>query len=214
MSSNLFQYVLIPPSGSPTLSLTICLSLPVDVVKIGEHQGADALANLIYGTQAFDMVFKYPIAEHLRKVPLNLEQTSLNVDSNGAALSEKGATTAQEGQGLINNNNSATSGADAAAEAANKDLEAGAVSTAKIELEAKLEMYRRRFKKALLKEGLIIEEEPNIDGEEMFVKVYTPFWRLCVEAQRLRFKVELIVSFFFSCLLTDVKMKVWLLFLT
>lgn len=155
------------------------------------------MANLIYGTQAFDMVLKYPIAEHLRKVPLTPEQTSLNVDGNGAALSEKGATAAQEGQGLINNN-SATSGADAEAGAVNKDLEAGAVSTAKIELEAKLEMYRRRFKKALLKEGLIIEEEPNIDGEEMFVKVYTPFWRLCVEAQRLRFKVELMVSFFFS----------------
>ncbi|OAQ24249.1 DUF590-domain-containing protein [Linnemannia elongata AG-77] len=156
----------------------------------GEHQGADAMANLIYGTQAFDMVLKYPIAEHLRKVPLTPEQTSINVDSNGAALSEKGAGAAQEGQGLINNN-SATSGTDAAAGAVNKDLEAGAVSTAKVEQEAKLEMYRRRFKKALLKEGLIIEEEPNIDGEEMFVKVYTPFWRLCVEAQRLRFKVEL-----------------------
>ncbi|KAH7049659.1 calcium-activated chloride channel-domain-containing protein [Linnemannia elongata] len=148
------------------------------------------MANLIYGTQAFDMVLKYPIAEHLRKVPLTPEQTSINVDSNRAALSEKGAGAAQEGQGLINNN-STTSETDAAAGAVNKDLEAGAVNTAKVEQEAKLEMYRRRFKKALLKEGLIIEEEPNIDGEEMFVKVYTPFWRLCVEAQRLRFKVEL-----------------------
>ncbi|KAG0315396.1 Anoctamin-7, partial [Linnemannia gamsii] len=153
----------------------------------GEHQGADAMANLIYGTQAFDMVLKYPIAEHLRKVPLTPEQTSINVDN-----TEKGAAAAQEGQGLINNNNSdTTTGAGAAAGAANKDLEAGAVNTAKIEQEAKLEMYRRRFKKALLKEGLVIEEEPNIDGEEMFVKIYAPFWRLCVEAQRLRFKVEL-----------------------
>ncbi|KAF9550580.1 Anoctamin-7 [Mortierella hygrophila] len=156
----------------------------------GEHQGADAMANLIYGTQAFDMVLKYTIAEHLRKAPPTPEQTSINVDSNGAALSEKGPATAQEGQSLINNN-SATSGADTAAEAGNKDLEAGAVSPAKIEQEAKQETYRRRFKKALLKEGLIIEEEPNIDGEEMFVKIYTPFWRLCVEAQRMRFKVEL-----------------------
>ncbi|KAG9064367.1 Anoctamin-7 [Linnemannia hyalina] len=157
----------------------------------GEHQGADAMANLIYGTQAFDMVLKHTIAEHLRKVAPTPEQTSINVDSNGVALSEKGPATAQEGQALINNNNNATSGADTAAEADNKDLEAGAVSPAKIEQEAKLETHRRRFKKALLREGLIIEEEPNIDGEEMFVKIYTPFWRLCVEAQRLRFKVEL-----------------------
>jgi hypothetical protein len=155
------------------------------------------MANLIYGTQAFDMVLKYPIAEHLRKVPLTPEQTSINVDN-----TEKGAAAAQEGQGLINNNNSdTTTGAGAAAGAANKDLEAGAVNTAKIEQEAKLEMYRRRFKKALLKEGLVIEEEPNIDGEEMFVKIYAPFWRLCVEAQRLRFKVELMVSFFLLVLL-------------
>ncbi|KAF8945156.1 Anoctamin-7 [Haplosporangium gracile] len=157
----------------------------------GEHQGADAMANLIYGTQAFDMVLKYPIAEHLRKVHLTPEQTSINVDSNDAALFEKGAAAGQEGQGLINNN-SVTSGTDAAVGVANKDLEAGAVSTAKIEQEAKLGMHRRRFKKALLMEGLIIEEEPNIDGEEMFVKIYAPFWRLCVEAQRLRFKVELV----------------------
>lgn len=163
------------------------------------------MANLIYGTQAFDMVLKYPIAEHLRKAPLTPEQTSINVDN-----AEKAA--AQEGHGLINNDNNATTGADAAAGAANKDLEAGEANTTKIELEAKLEMYRRRFKKALLKEGMVIEEEPNIDGEEMFVKIYTPFWRLCVEAQRLRFKVELMVSFFFlfcwcRCLSAHLRMK-------
>ncbi|KAF9126169.1 Anoctamin-7 [Mortierella sp. 14UC] len=154
----------------------------------GEHQGADAMANLIYGTQAFDMVLKYPIAEHLRQAPPSLEQTSLNVDNNGAPLPEK-ASAAQDTQ---NNNDAGISGSDATA--GNKDLEAGAaavVSSTKIEQEAKLETYRRRFKKALLKEGLVIEEEPNIDGDEMFVKIYAPFWRLCVEAQRLRFKVEL-----------------------
>ncbi|KAF9910702.1 Anoctamin-7 [Linnemannia zychae] len=150
----------------------------------GEHQGADAMANLIYGTQAFDMVLKYPIAEHLRQVPLSPKQTSLNVDNSDAPLSEKAAV-----QDVQNANNVGISGSNATA--GNKDLEAAVVNSAKIELEAKMEMYRRRFKKALLKEGLIIEEETNIDGEEMFVKIYAPFWRLCVEAQRLRFKVEL-----------------------
>ncbi|KAK3843846.1 MAG: calcium-activated chloride channel-domain-containing protein [Linnemannia gamsii] len=144
------------------------------------------MANLIYGTQAFDMVLKYPIAEHLRQVPLSPNQTSLNLDSDDTPLSEK-SVVAAAGQD-VQNTGTGISGTDATG---NKDLETGAVSSAKIELEAKLEMYRRRFKKSLLKEGMVIEEEPNIDGEEMFVKVYTPFWRLCVEAQRLRFKVEL-----------------------
>ncbi|KAF9923562.1 Anoctamin-7 [Linnemannia zychae] len=156
----------------------------------GEHQGADAMANLIYGTQAFDMVLKYPIAEHLRKRTLTPEQSVVNDNNNTTLLSEKGAV--PEGQILTNSNAEVMTGTAGAAGTAgiNTDLEAG-VSNAKIEQENKLETYRRRFKKALLKEGLIIEEEPNIDGEEMFVKVYTPFWRLCIEAQRLRFKVEL-----------------------
>ncbi|KAG0281736.1 Anoctamin-7 [Linnemannia exigua] len=153
----------------------------------GEHQGADAMANLIYGTQAFDMVLKYPIAEHLRQVPISPNQTSLNLENDGTPLTEKAEVAAAAGQDA-QNTGAGISGTDATG---NKDLEAGAVSNTKIELEAKLEMYRRRFKKSLLKEGLVIEEEPNIDGEEMFVKVYAPFWRLCVEAQRLRFKVEL-----------------------
>jgi len=142
------------------------------------------MANIIYGTEAFDMVFKYPIAEHLRKASLTPAQPSLNLDNNEKSVQQ------QESQGVLGAT-SATATAAAGGEGS-KDLEAG-VSSSKIEEEAKLEMYRRRFKKALLKEGLVIEEEPNIDGEEMFVKVYTPFWRLCIEAQRLRFKVELMV---------------------
>jgi hypothetical protein len=75
-----------------------------------------------------------------------------------------------------------------------KDIEAAAADP-KIQKEEKLERLRMRFRKAVLRENVIIEEEPNIDGEEMYLKLYAPFWRLCIGAERLRYKVELTVSF-------------------
>ncbi|KAF9993601.1 hypothetical protein BGZ80_008081, partial [Entomortierella chlamydospora] len=50
-----------------------------------EHQGADALANVIYGTQAFDMVFKYTIPDHRRKP---LDQHPVEGDGNGATTAQ------------------------------------------------------------------------------------------------------------------------------
>ncbi|KAF9179817.1 Anoctamin-7 [Haplosporangium sp. Z 767] len=183
-----------------------------DVIDhFAEHQGADAMANIIYETQAFDMVLKYPIAEHLRKVPeeppvLGRGPTLSDIEINSttsSALARKEEKLERQRQLdeqyqqqqqqpevhlLQQQLDSAQAGN------INKDIEAGAAAgpkDPKVEKEEKLERYRIRFKKALLKEGLIIEEEPGIDGEEMFVKLYAPFWRLCIEAQRLRYKVEL-----------------------
>ncbi|KAF9315075.1 Anoctamin-7 [Podila horticola] len=164
--------------------------------EFDEHQGADALANIVYHTQAFDMVFKYTIPEHLRKVSdeppvlgLGPNISDIEIDSqSSAAIARKEERLERQRQ------EEHLRAAEAAAEAARKE---GIIDMEKVPLdpkiirEEKLEKLRYRFKKALLKESLIIEEEPNIEGEEMYVKVYTPFWRLCIEAQRLRYKMEL-----------------------
>ncbi|KAF8983281.1 Anoctamin-3 [Haplosporangium bisporale] len=164
--------------------------------EFDEHQGADALANIIYHTQAFDMVFKYTIPEHLRRVSdeppvlgLGPNISDIEIDSQSStAIARKEARLERQRQ------EDQLRAAEAAAEAARKE---GLIDMEKVPLdpkiikEEKLEKIRYRFKKALLKESMIIEEEPNIEGEEMYVKVYTPFWRLCIEAQRLRYKMEL-----------------------
>ncbi|KAF9940556.1 Anoctamin-7 [Mortierella alpina] len=162
----------------------------------GEHQGADAMANIIYETQAFDMVFKYPIPEHLRKVPdappvlgANPTLSDIEIDStSSAARARKEERLEQQRQ--LEEQQKRQQELEAAR---TRDVEAAASAPKdpKIVNEEKLERYRIKFKKALLKEGLMIEEEPSIEGEDMFMKVYTPFWRLCVEAQRLRYKIEL-----------------------
>ncbi|KAG0017564.1 Anoctamin-7 [Podila clonocystis] len=164
--------------------------------EFDEHQGADALANIVYHTQAFDMVFKYTIPEHLRKVSdeppvlgLGPNISDIEIDSqSSAAIARKEERLERQRQ------EEQLRAAEAAAAAARKE---GIVDMEKLPLDPKiirdekLEKLRYRFKKALLKESMIIEEEPNIEGEEMYVKVYTPFWRLCIEAQRLRYKMEL-----------------------
>ncbi|KAF9918176.1 Anoctamin-7 [Lobosporangium transversale] len=167
-----------------------------------EHQSADALANIIYETQAFDMIFKYPIPEHLRKVPdsapvisPNPTLSDIDLHSTGSAAaayqeekSEKKQRQPQENEERLKQEEeqrrleSVNNG--------NKDVEA-AIKDPKVAREEKLERHRIRFKKALLRENLIIEEEPGIEGNEMYMKVYAPFWRLCIEAQRLRYKIEL-----------------------
>ncbi|KAG0348045.1 Anoctamin-7 [Podila humilis] len=168
------------------------------VDEFEEHQGADALANIVYQTQAFDMVFKYPIPEHLRKVAdeppvlgLGPNISDIEIDSqSSAAIARKEERRQAEEQ--VRQQKLAEEAARAAAMS-----KEGVIDLEKVPLDPKvikdekLEKLRYRFKKALLKESLIIEEEPNIEGEEMYIKVYTPFWRLCIEAQRLRYKMEL-----------------------
>ncbi|KAG0203782.1 hypothetical protein BGX28_004062 [Mortierella sp. GBA30] len=161
----------------------------------GEHQGADALANIIYETQAFDMVFKHPIPEYLRKIPdapptldANPSLSDIEIDStSSAALARKEARLEKQRQ--FEEEQKRQRELDSAQA---KDIEAAAVTTTPRDFKEEWQERRRiRFKKALLQEGLIIEEEPSIEGEDMFMKVYTPFWRLCIEAQRLRYKIEL-----------------------
>ncbi|KAF9286284.1 Anoctamin-7 [Mortierella alpina] len=162
----------------------------------GEHQGADAMANIIYETQAFDMVFKYPIPEHLRKVPdappvlgSNPALSDIEIDSTSSAARARKEERLEQQRQLEEQLKRQQEQEAARA----RDVEAAAAEPKdpKVLNEEKLERYRIKFKKALLKEGLMIEEEPSIEGEDMFMKVYTPFWRLCVEAQRLRYKIEL-----------------------
>ncbi|KAF9409128.1 Anoctamin-7 [Podila epigama] len=162
------------------------------------------MANIIYQTQAFDMIFKFTIAEHLRKVPdeppvlgLAPNISDIEIDSqSSAAIARKEERLERQRQAEEQLRQQQAEVAAAKAALAQKegttvaDLERAAMDP-KVLKEEKLDRIRYRFRKALLKESLIVEEEPNIEGEEMFMKVYTPFWRLCVEAQRLRYKMEL-----------------------
>ena len=157
------------------------------------------MANIIYGTQAFDMVFKYPIPEHLRKVPeappvlgANPTLSDIEIDSTSSAARARKEERLEQQRQLEEQQKRQQE--LEAARARDVEAAASAPKDPKVVNEEKMERYRIRFKKALLKEGLMIEEEPSIEGEDMFMKVYTPFWRLCVEAQRLRYKIELSVS--------------------
>ncbi|KAF9197508.1 hypothetical protein BGZ49_002018, partial [Haplosporangium sp. Z 27] len=165
-----------------------------------EHQGADALANIIYGTQAFDMVFKYSIPEYRRKVPNQPPVippgpsiSDLKLDSNDSATKvqvEDEKQQLKQQQDKAEGKNAIEHLLDVTPLNIEKDIEA-AITEHRVGKDEKLKRHRHRFIKSLLRESLMIESEPNIDGDEMYLKIYTPFWRLCVEAQRLRIKMEL-----------------------
>ncbi|KAG0240858.1 Anoctamin-7 [Actinomortierella wolfii] len=177
-----------------------------------EYQSADALANIVYETQAFDMVFKYPIPEHLRKVsqdPPVIETTTklsdIDLDSQSSGAQRRRNEKLEQERQIEELKRQATIAQEQQKEQLLQEKrEAGQLGWTHIDVppetdgtksaqqieDERLEKERYRFKKALMKENLIIEEEPDIDGEEMYVKVYTPFWRLCVEAQRQRWKAE------------------------
>ncbi|KAG0298067.1 Anoctamin-5, partial [Linnemannia gamsii] len=60
--------------------------------------------------------------------------------------------------------------------------------------EWKIQLHRRDFQLAMLKEGLFLELEKSIDSNAVYVKVLAPFWRLTEEAQTTNCKAELAVN--------------------
>ncbi|KAK3836040.1 MAG: calcium-activated chloride channel-domain-containing protein [Linnemannia elongata] len=66
--------------------------------------------------------------------------------------------------------------------------------------EWKIQLHRRDFQLAMLKEGLFLELEKSIDSDAVYVKVLAPFWRLAEEAQTTNCKAELADPFCCSCL--------------
>ncbi|KAF9179022.1 Anoctamin-5 [Haplosporangium sp. Z 11] len=57
--------------------------------------------------------------------------------------------------------------------------------------EWKIQLLRRDFQLALLKEGLFLELEKSINSDAVYVKVIAPFWRLEEEAQKTNCKADL-----------------------
>lgn len=57
----------------------------------------------------------------------------------------------------------------------------------------KIQLHRREFQMALLKEGVFIELEKSIRADAVYVKVLAPFWRLEDEAQKTSCKADLAV---------------------
>ncbi|OAQ33500.1 DUF590-domain-containing protein [Linnemannia elongata AG-77] len=57
--------------------------------------------------------------------------------------------------------------------------------------EWKIQLHRRDFQLAMLKEGLFLELEKSIDSDAVYVKVLAPFWRLAEEAQTTNCKADL-----------------------
>jgi len=63
--------------------------------------------------------------------------------------------------------------------------------------EWKIQLHRRDFQLAMLKEGLFLELEKSIDSKAVYVKVLAPFWRLAEEAQTTNCKADLAVSYWY-----------------
>lgn len=63
--------------------------------------------------------------------------------------------------------------------------------------EWKIQLHRRDYQLALLKQGVFIELEKSIDSEAVYVKVLAPFWRLEDEAQKTSCKADLAVMWIF-----------------
>ncbi|KAG0256251.1 Anoctamin-5 [Mortierella polycephala] len=57
--------------------------------------------------------------------------------------------------------------------------------------EWKIQLLRRDFQLALLKEGLFLELEKSINSDAVYVKIIAPFWRLEDEAQKTNYKADL-----------------------
>ncbi|KAG0221529.1 hypothetical protein BGW41_006726 [Actinomortierella wolfii] len=57
--------------------------------------------------------------------------------------------------------------------------------------EWKIQLHRRQYQLALLREGLFIELEKSIHSDAVYVKVLAPFWRLVDEAQKTMCKADL-----------------------
>ncbi|KAG0040299.1 Anoctamin-7 [Podila clonocystis] len=55
----------------------------------------------------------------------------------------------------------------------------------------KIQLHRRDYQLALLKQGVFIELEKSIDSDAVYVKVLAPFWRLEDEAQKTSCKADL-----------------------
>ncbi|KAG0203170.1 Anoctamin-5 [Mortierella sp. GBA30] len=55
----------------------------------------------------------------------------------------------------------------------------------------KIQLHRREYQLALLKEGLFLELEKSVDSDAVYVKVLAPFWRLAEEAQKTNCKADL-----------------------
>ncbi|CAG8498729.1 6280_t:CDS:10 [Ambispora leptoticha] len=53
---------------------------------------------------------------------------------------------------------------------------------------------RFKFERLLLEAGLVVEHEEDMYSENTYVKIWTPFYRLCEEAHRMRLKLPLDVS--------------------
>ena len=50
---------------------------------------------------------------------------------------------------------------------------------------------QNEFGEALKEEGLELTKEMGIDKKHRYLLIHTPFWRLCVEAERVRLKMPL-----------------------
>ncbi|KAI7816256.1 calcium-activated chloride channel-domain-containing protein [Gamsiella multidivaricata] len=55
----------------------------------------------------------------------------------------------------------------------------------------KIQLHRRDFQTALLKEGVFLELEKSVSSDAVYIKVLAPFWRLAIEAQKTNCKADL-----------------------
>jgi hypothetical protein len=58
-------------------------------------------------------------------------------------------------------------------------------------------LERKKFKRLLLRSGLILEREKDPNHKCTYIKVFTPFERLCEQAKIIKLKMPLDVNFVF-----------------
>ncbi|KAF9212955.1 Anoctamin-5 [Podila verticillata] len=122
-------------------------------------KGADALAQLVYSTEAFDIILKYSTSH--ADLSSIFDQQPKN-DRSHRSPSQK----------------------------SHRNDGGSKPSKAKLR-EWKIQLHRRDYQLALLKQGVFIELEKSIDSEAVYVKVLAPFWRLEDEAQKTSCKADL-----------------------
>ncbi|KAI8345785.1 calcium-activated chloride channel-domain-containing protein [Mortierella sp. GBAus27b] len=167
-------------------------------------RGADALAQLVYSTEAFDMVLEYNTShEDLDSIfDTNCSRSSLDHLASPLPKRQQGSpvtvpmdtTLDQSYQHLHRKHRSWLSQirriADGSVGAGNQETQTQYFSKSELR-ERKLRSHRQNFQLSLLHEGMFLELEKSINSDAVYVKVLAPFWRLAIEAQRTNCKADL-----------------------
>ncbi|KAF9205543.1 hypothetical protein BGZ49_003877 [Haplosporangium sp. Z 27] len=158
-------------------------------------KGSDALAQLVYSTEAFDIILKYDASdEHISPIFDDVVQAEREC-SLGIQIKIKEHCGTDIFPSLLQSSKEELKphvSSDNGEEEGKRRRRRRIQRPSKAELrEWKIQLHRRDFQLALLKEGLFLELEKSINSDAVYIKILAPFWRLGEEAQKTNCKAEL-----------------------